>query len=71
MRPTPPEISTVSLPVSASMSPLGMVTKQPFGQMDAKEWEIFASWMAENSLISKVLPTDELFTNELLPPETD
>src|SRR5688572_2075483 len=32
MRATPPEISTVSLPVSASMSPLGMVTKQPLGQ---------------------------------------
>src|ERR1700755_1510346 len=32
MRATPPEISTVSEPVSASISPLGKVTKQPFGQ---------------------------------------
>src|SRR3954453_15938765 len=32
MRATPPEISTVSEPVSASRSPLGKVTKQPFWQ---------------------------------------
>ena len=50
---------------------LARTPKEPFGQMDQKEWEIFASWMAENALISEVPPTDELFTNELLPPETD
>src|ERR1044071_5488016 len=32
MRATPPEISIVSDPVRASRSPLGQVTKQPFGQ---------------------------------------
>jgi hypothetical protein len=30
--PAPPEISTVSPPVSASRSPFGMVTKQPPAQ---------------------------------------
>lgn len=57
--------------IDATLPLLARSPKEPFGQMDAKEWEIFASWMAENALISEVPPTDELFTNELLPPETD
>jgi putative hydroxymethylpyrimidine transport system substrate-binding protein len=40
---------------------------EPFGQMDASEWELFASWMADNALISDVPEADEMLTNELLP----
>jgi putative hydroxymethylpyrimidine transport system substrate-binding protein len=40
---------------------------EPFGAMDSDEWEVFAGWMADNSLISGIPPIDETLTNELLP----
>ena len=40
---------------------------EAFGQMDAAEWELFASWMADNALIAEVPGADEMLTNELLP----
>lgn len=56
--------------VEATLPLLAKEPKQPYGHMDAREWELFASWMAANGLISDVPPADEMFTNELLPAET-
>ena len=56
--------------IDATLPLLARTPKEPYGQMDAAEWELFGSWMAENGLISEVPSMDELLTNELLPPET-
>ena len=53
--------------IDATLPLLAKSPKERFGEMSSDEWELFASWMAENGLISDVPPTDELFTNELLP----
>ena len=42
---------------------------ESFGQLSAEEWDLFASWMADNGLISEVPDSDEVLTNELLPPD--
>jgi putative hydroxymethylpyrimidine transport system substrate-binding protein len=55
--------------IDATLPLLARTPKEPYGQMDAAEWELFGSWMAENGLISEVPSMDELLTNELLPPE--
>jgi len=53
--------------IEATLPLLAEDPKERFGEMSADEWQLFASWMAENGLIAGVPPTDELFTNELLP----
>jgi putative hydroxymethylpyrimidine transport system substrate-binding protein len=40
---------------------------QPFGYMDAREWEAFAGFFADRGLIETRPDADELLTNELLP----
>jgi putative hydroxymethylpyrimidine transport system substrate-binding protein len=42
---------------------------KPFGQISAEEWDLFASWMADNGLISEVPDSGDVLTNELLPPD--
>jgi putative hydroxymethylpyrimidine transport system substrate-binding protein len=54
--------------VDATLPLLAPGKGEPFGQMDAEEWTLFASWMSENGLISSVPESDEMLTNELLPP---
>jgi putative hydroxymethylpyrimidine transport system substrate-binding protein len=54
--------------VTATLPLLAPTPGEPFGQMDSSEWELFASWMADHGLIDEVPDTDELLTNELLPP---
>jgi putative hydroxymethylpyrimidine transport system substrate-binding protein len=54
--------------VDATLPLLAPAPGQPFGQMDAEKWDLFASWMADHSLISEVPEADEVLTNELLPP---
>ncbi len=40
---------------------------QPFGYMNAKEWEAFAGFFADRGLISTRPTASEMFTDELLP----
>jgi putative hydroxymethylpyrimidine transport system substrate-binding protein len=40
---------------------------QPYGYMDAKEWETFAGWMRDNELIGSLPSADELLDNSYLP----
>ena len=40
---------------------------QPYGYMNAREWEAFAGFFADNGLISTRPTADEMFTDELLP----
>jgi putative hydroxymethylpyrimidine transport system substrate-binding protein len=54
--------------VDATLPLLAPAPGQSFGQMDAAKWELFASWMADHGLISEVPESDEVLTNELLPP---
>lgn len=53
--------------IAATLPLLAKDPKEAFGEMSADEWELFASWMAENGLISEVPSSEEMFTNELLP----
>jgi putative hydroxymethylpyrimidine transport system substrate-binding protein len=53
--------------IDATLPFLAAEEGRPYGEMDAEEWETFASWMAGNGLISEVPETDEMLTNELLP----
>lgn len=52
--------------IEATLPLLAQGEGEPYGQMDAGEWETFASWMAGNGLISEVPAMDEILTNELL-----
>jgi putative hydroxymethylpyrimidine transport system substrate-binding protein len=54
--------------VDATLPLLAPAPGQSFGQMDGAKWELFASWMADHGLISEVPESDEVLTNELLPP---
>jgi putative hydroxymethylpyrimidine transport system substrate-binding protein len=54
--------------VDATLPLLAPAPGQSFGQMDGAKWELFASWMANHGLISEVPESDEVLTNELLPP---
>lgn len=53
--------------VEATLPLLAATKGESFGQFDAEEWKLFASWMAERELISQVLDTDEVLSDELLP----
>ncbi len=53
--------------IDATLPLLAKSPDESFGEMSSDEWELFASWMTENGLIADVPPTEELFTNELLP----
>jgi putative hydroxymethylpyrimidine transport system substrate-binding protein len=39
----------------------------PFGYMDPAQWQRFIDWMRDNSLISSLLPTSQVLTNDYLP----
>jgi putative hydroxymethylpyrimidine transport system substrate-binding protein len=41
--------------------------REPFGHMDAEEWDEFAAFLADRGLSGSAPPADELLTNELLP----
>jgi putative hydroxymethylpyrimidine transport system substrate-binding protein len=53
--------------VDATLPLLAASSGRPFGEMDAEKWELFASWMADNDLISEVPDSGEVLTDELLP----
>lgn len=53
--------------VDATLPLLAASEGERFGQMDSEEWELFASWMADNQLISEVPDAGDVLTNELLP----
>jgi putative hydroxymethylpyrimidine transport system substrate-binding protein len=57
--------------VDATLPLLAASPGKPFGEMDSEKWELFASWMADNDLISEVPDPDEVLTNELLPGAED
>ena len=42
-------------------------SSQPFGYMDAREWERFAGFFADRGLISTRPTAADMFTNDLLP----
>jgi putative hydroxymethylpyrimidine transport system substrate-binding protein len=42
---------------------------QPYGRMDAREWERFAGFLADEGVIETLPEIDEVITNELLPGE--
>ena len=42
---------------------------EPYGHMNAREWEAFAGFFADNGLISTRPTADEMFTDEMLPGE--
>ncbi len=56
--------------IDATLPLLAKTPGEPFGKMSPEQWELFASWMADNALISSVPDADEMLTNELLPLET-
>jgi putative hydroxymethylpyrimidine transport system substrate-binding protein len=53
--------------IDATLPLLAAAGNERFGEMNAEEWELFASWMADNQLISDVPDSGEMLTNELLP----
>ena len=57
--------------VDATLPLLAPGKGEAFGQMDAEEWTLFASWMSENALISSVPDAGEMLTNDLLPPRPE
>ena len=40
---------------------------KPFGHLDPRKWQEFATWMSENRLITEVPDATGAFTNDLLP----
>jgi putative hydroxymethylpyrimidine transport system substrate-binding protein len=57
--------------VEATLPLLAATPGESYGQLDAEEWGLFASWMTENGLISGVPETADVLTNELLPAPPD
>ena len=57
--------------VDATLPLLAASPDESFGQIDAEEWALFASWMAENGLISQVPDGEDVLTNEFLPGAPD
>jgi putative hydroxymethylpyrimidine transport system substrate-binding protein len=53
--------------VDATLPLLAAAEGKRFGEMDPEKWELFASWMVDNDLISEVPDSGEVLTNELLP----
>jgi putative hydroxymethylpyrimidine transport system substrate-binding protein len=57
--------------VEATLPLLAATPGESYGQLDPEEWDLFASWMAENGLISEVPETADVLTNDLLPAAPD
>ena len=57
--------------VEATLPLLAATPQESYGQLDADEWDLFASWMAENGLISQAPETGDVVTNDLLPGAPD
>jgi putative hydroxymethylpyrimidine transport system substrate-binding protein len=53
--------------IEATLPLLAKQEKESFGEMSPDEWELFASWMMDNRLISEVPDAEDVFTNELQP----
>jgi putative hydroxymethylpyrimidine transport system substrate-binding protein len=53
--------------IDATLPLLGPESGQPYGEMDAAEWQRYASWMADHDLIDEAPPPEDVLTNELLP----
>jgi putative hydroxymethylpyrimidine transport system substrate-binding protein len=56
---------------TATLPLLAKTPGEPYGEMNAEEWKLFASWMADHGLISEVPDSEEVLSNELLPGTTD
>ncbi|MDP9227855.1 MAG: ABC transporter substrate-binding protein [Actinomycetota bacterium] len=54
--------------IDATLPLLAQAPEERYGQLDAAQWDLFASWMADRRLIDGVPDSDELLTNELLRP---
>lgn len=57
--------------VAATLPLLARDKGEPFGAMSAEDWELFASWMAENQLISGVPDSEDVIDDSLLPAEPE
>ena len=57
--------------IQATLPLLAPTPGERFGQLDPEEWALFASWMAENGLLSEVPETQDALSNELLPGAPD
>ena len=57
--------------VDATLPLLAASPGESFGRLDSEEWALFASWMAENGLISEVPETGDVLSNDLLPGAPD
>ncbi len=57
--------------VEATLPLLAATPQESYGQLDADEWDLFASWMAENGLISQAPESGDVVTNDLLPGAPD
>ena len=57
--------------VAATLPLLAQAPDEPFGLLDAEEWDLFASWMVDNDLIDDAPDTGEVLSNELLPAEEE
>jgi putative hydroxymethylpyrimidine transport system substrate-binding protein len=55
--------------IDATLPLLARSKRERFGEMSSEEWELFAAWMADNGLIADAPETDDVLTNELLPPD--
>jgi putative hydroxymethylpyrimidine transport system substrate-binding protein len=57
--------------VAATLPLLAATPGESFGRLDPDEWELFASWMSENDLISGVPHAEDVLSNDLLPDPVD
>jgi putative hydroxymethylpyrimidine transport system substrate-binding protein len=57
------------LEIDATLPLLAREKGKRYGEMNAEEWELFASWMADNELIGDVPDAADVLTNDLLPPD--
>jgi putative hydroxymethylpyrimidine transport system substrate-binding protein len=56
---------------AATLPLLAKTPGEPYGEISAEEWDLFASWMADHGLITDVPDAEEVLTNDLLPGTTD
>ena len=64
-----PELTRAEM--DATLPLLAKDPKERYGEMSSDEWDLFASWMAENGLISQAPESGDVVTNDLLPGAPD
>jgi putative hydroxymethylpyrimidine transport system substrate-binding protein len=57
--------------IDATLPLLARSEKERYGEMNPEEWRLFASWMADNGLISEVPEVEDVLTNDYLPGTTE